>query len=64
MTDHLLNSNKSISLTAQVSHITQQILDHQPNNDQQENNIFRDIPLARIYTNRRLSQKLCCWRTI
>jgi hypothetical protein len=64
MADCLPNLNKSMSLTTQVSHITQQMLNHQQDDDQQKDDILRAVPLTRIYTNRRLSQKLSCWRTI
>jgi hypothetical protein len=66
MADCHPNLNKSASLTDRVNHITQQILDHDQEDDRRENDdVTRtDDCLARAYTNRRLAQKLCYWRTL
>jgi hypothetical protein len=64
MADCHPNFNKSTSLTNQVNHITQQTLDHDQEDDRQENDVTRTACLTRAYTNRRLAQRLCCWRTL
>jgi hypothetical protein len=64
MADCLANLNSPISLAAQASHISQQRQDHRQDNDRQEHDVPRADPETRIYTNRRLSQKICCWRTM
>lgn len=64
MANCLPNLNTPPSLTEQVSHITQQILDHQQKDDQQEDDVLRAAVMNRRYTNRRLSQKIRYWRTL